>query len=940
MPPYDGKTKLAFCRRLSHQWKELADYFDVEISEQDRFRQGDEPREVWQWLERRKRLSELPDALRYIDREDLVVQVLEPPPLPVTTSPQPAWPGSPYPGLRHFSDKETAIFFGRGEEIRELLERLADPLRRFIAVVGASGSGKSSLVMAGVIPRLPDGWIPVRFTPGGLGDDPFLALAAKLESLLEPHGLTGRAIVDRLRARGDLDALARLVLDQRSPAAELLLFVDQFEELFTLVAAEHQRRFVALLAKAAESPRVRTILTVRADFYPQCIDAGLEDLLRVGSYPLAAPKLRALLEMITGPAALAGLRFEDGLPGRLLEDTGREPGVLALLAFALAELYRARRPDGMLTHAAYDGFGRVPGAISQRAEAVFTTLDTGIQAAFEEVFRELVKVDEQGVATRQRAGWKPMGGSAATRFIKAYSDPDARLLVCGQAGQRPTVEVAHEALLDHWPRLKNWIEVRRDDLRLRRQITHAASDWQAHHCKAEYRWLDERVVEVVAMREHLKLEPTDFTPLERDFLGPLDREPMLAALDEPTTSHEQRAIIGVRLSLLGDPRPGVGLRADGLPDLVWCAVPGGEVTLEIEVENRSRIARWLRRSASNTFHVEPFHIAKYPVTYRQYRAFLEAEDGFNNPEWWEGLWFQVDKPGRQFNRRDNHPVENLCWLEAMAFCRWLSAKLGYEVRLPTEWEWQQAATGGNPKNVYPWGPKWDGNRANTYESELGRSTAVGLFPQGASPVGALDMSGNVWEWCLNEYDQPRNLDPAGVAGRVVRGGTWVYNQSSARAASRLDYAPDAHDNFVGFRLACSSPIRDTDCRVAAKARAARLARFFALFRPIKSGFRKNVERALVVQAINREIAAIQGEYSLDLFVFGQIHQAGVRELGAQFAIAMQEGRDPGRGGFIQRQQLQQPCFKALEESLNRQGFFSEQPGGFGEDRPAGEQRRR
>ena len=215
-------------------------------------------------------------ALRYIDREDLVVQVLEPPPLPAAPLSQPAWSGSPYPGLRHFSDQETAIFFGRGEEIRELLKRLDDPLQRFIAVVGASGSGKSSLVIAGVIPRLPDGWIPVRFTPGGLGDDPFLALAAKLESLLEPHGLTGRTIADRLRARGDLDALARLVLDQQSPTAELLLFVDQFEELFTLVAAEHQRRFVALLAKAAESPRVRTILTVRADFYPQCIDAGLD----------------------------------------------------------------------------------------------------------------------------------------------------------------------------------------------------------------------------------------------------------------------------------------------------------------------------------------------------------------------------------------------------------------------------------------------------------------------------------------------------------------------------------------------------------------------------------------------------------------------------------------------------------------------------------------
>ena len=156
------------------------------------------------------------------------------------------------------------------------------------------------------------------------------------------------------------------------------------------------------------------------------------------------------------------------------------------------------------------------------------------------------------------------------------------------------------------------------------------------------------------MREHLKLEPKDFTALERDFLGPLDRDQMLAALDEPTTTHEERAIIGVRLALLGDPRPGVGLRADGLPDLVWCEVPGGEVTLEEE---------------AGTFAVEPFHIAKYPVTYRQYRAFLEAEDGYHNPDWWQGLWVDQppEKPGRQFKRHDNHPAENLAWLEAMAF---------------------------------------------------------------------------------------------------------------------------------------------------------------------------------------------------------------------------------------------------------------------------------
>ena len=325
-----------------------------------------------------------------------------------------------------------------------------------------------------------------------------------------------------------------------------------------------------------------------------------------------------------------------------------------------------------------------------------------------------MQVDARGVATRQRAPLSVLDDSSAAhalvdRFV------DARLLVRepGEDGL-PVLEVAHEALFRTWPRLKQWIQDTADDHRLRRQITQLAAYWHDHDCKAEHHWPDERVVEVVAMLEHLKLKPTDFTSLERDFLGPLDHDQMLAALHEPTVTHEQRAIIGVRLSLLGDPRPGVGLR-DGLPDLVWCEVPGGEVTLE---EN------------AGAFTVEPFQIAKYPVTYRQYRAFLEAEDGYHNPEWWSGLLGQVDKPGRQFNRRDNHPAENLCWLEAMAFCRWLSARLGYEVRLPAEWEWQQAATGGDSTNEYPWGPEWDGNCANTYESEVNRTTAVGLIRRG------------------------------------------------------------------------------------------------------------------------------------------------------------------------------------------------------------------
>ena len=145
----------------------------------------------------------------------------------------------------------------------------------------------------------------------------------------------------------------------------------------------------------------------------------------------------------------------------------------------------------------------------------------------------------------------------------------------------------------------------------------------------------------------------------------------------------------------------------------------------------------------------------------------------------------------------------MAWVEAVAFCRWLSAKLGYEVRLPTEWEWQQAATGGDPANEYPWGP-WDSSRANTYESELQRSTAVGMYPQGISPVEALDMSGNLWEYCLNEYDNPKRIEVSGEKSRAVRGGVLGRQPRLARCAYRdvrPPLRPVHHRRFsVGVRV--------------------------------------------------------------------------------------------------------------------------------------------
>ena len=151
----------------------------------------------------------------------------------------------------------------------------------------------------------------------------------------------------------------------------------------------------------------------------------------------------------------------------------------------------------------------------------------------------------------------------------------------------------------------------------------------------------------------------------------------------------------------------------------------------------------------------------------------------------------------------------------MAFCAWLGRQLEIEVRLPTEQQWERAARGTEGR-VYPWGDEYEAGRANVTETvgdagphHVDRTTAVGIYPQGASPMpeGVLDLCGNVWEWCLNEYGKPDRIQPGGEESRVLRGGSWVSYRDAARADVRFINHPNNRFYYLGFRVVCSSPIR-------------------------------------------------------------------------------------------------------------------------------------
>jgi formylglycine-generating enzyme required for sulfatase activity len=231
-----------------------------------------------------------------------------------------------------------------------------------------------------------------------------------------------------------------------------------------------------------------------------------------------------------------------------------------------------------------------------------------------------------------------------------------------------------------------------------------------------------------------------------------------------------------------------------LPDIDWVAIRGGDFVYQY----------------GERHSLPTFHMARYPVTNVQYQTFINA-GGYLDERWWTSLV----RPGPQKSQwsQGNRPRTNIDWYEAVAFSRWLSAQLGYAVRLPTEEERERAARGRQGRE-YPWGAGYRTGYANIDEKatqsgkwSLEQTTAVGVYPHAGSVEGVLDLSGNVLEWCLNKYDRPDVIgaDASGDS-RVLRGGSWDYDPDRARGSQRRGGYPDFRDYFRGFRLVSSAPI--------------------------------------------------------------------------------------------------------------------------------------
>lgn len=273
---------------------------------------------------------------------------------------------------------------------------------------------------------------------------------------------------------------------------------------------------------------------------------------------------------------------------------------------------------------------------------------------------------------------------------------------------------------------------------------------------------------------------------------------LLAVLDSPDATPLERGKAGIALAEQGDPRPGVGVTyvaKQPIPDIDWIEVPGGELLYQ----KKSRM------------EITPFYMARYPVTVSQFAAFVEA-DGYSNPAYWDyqsARWKgSRTRPNLWQHPRwhvANHPVVGVTWYEAQAFCRWLSLQLACEVRLPNEYQWERAAM-GNYTETYPWGETYQCGYANVNEKWLDetaacleRTAAVGAFPYSQSPYGLMDMVGNVWEWCSNNYEATSSEDK-GCPDKALRGGSWCFGPTFASPFVRTGYNPYQDNDDIGFRV--------------------------------------------------------------------------------------------------------------------------------------------
>jgi formylglycine-generating enzyme required for sulfatase activity/energy-coupling factor transporter ATP-binding protein EcfA2 len=713
----------------------------------------------------------------------------------------------PYRGLLYFREEDAPFFFGREAAITQLVHAVQQ--HNLVAVVGASGSGKSSVVRAGLVPELRKArdrvWEVVTLVPT---DRPVHALAAVLMPFLEPD----MSEVTRLREMNQLaeDLLGRKtalrdvvdrVLAKQPGTDRLLLIADQWEELFTLCKDDKARRcFIDNILEATATTKLSVVLTLRGDFFGRAITdyRPLSDRVQGAQVNLGPMKREELRLAIEEPAKKVGLTFEAGLVDLILEQVGDEPGHLPLVEFVLRRLWEDRQ-GVQLHHAAYKAMGELQGAIAQKAEALFATLSGEDQRKVQQIFLRLVRPGEGEADTRRRATLEEVGAEDH-RLTQQLADE--RLLVTSQraGGGEQTIEVSHEALIRHWSRLKGWVDADRRFLLWQQRLRIVVEQYEESYKSAD---LLLRGFPLTEALEWLKNKPDSFSQRERQFI--MASKTQMLRHRWRTVAFGLLALLVVGGPLLWVERQGVTLKYASSIIMARLHVVSVTEPEMVPISGGRYQQGDLRGLGSKDEQpvwqvtIKAFAIGKYEVTFQEYDRFVELTGG--------------RVPSDESWGREKRPVINVTWDDAVAYAKWLSQATGKSYRLPTESEWEYAARSGGKDEIWA-GTSDEKQLADYAVYRQGRTESVGSKkPNG---FGLYDMSGNVYEWvedCWhNSYKEAPTDGSAwleangGDCGRrVLRGGSWLTGPGTLRVSSRFRYTTGTRGSGLGFRLVQDIP---------------------------------------------------------------------------------------------------------------------------------------
>lgn len=713
--------------------------------------------------------------------------------------------GSPYPGLFHFTRKYAPVFFGRDADIHEILDRMRSPEGRFIIISGDSGVGKSSVVDAGILPRLEDRGLPgdencetVRMVPSQT-DQPFNSLMAALGAMAARAGLRLDAIAHDLTQNPiTLTRHLATIIKDGTDRQHLVLFIDQMEELFTVQDITQSNVFLTALYHAVQDQALYVLATIRSDHLHYC--HRHPEMVKVlngkGHYALGRVEPFMMQDMIMKPAEASGLQVSETFARRLIHDTGADSANLPLLAFVLEQLFK-KRSDHELSETVYKNLGGVPGAIGAHVktveEKIQRTVAVKAEAVLPKIFQTLAKVQkEEGVPTRNRRPKSEFTGDVGEVVDLLIGE---RLLRTEGEGEAATVSISHEKLFEAWPALKEYVEKNKKSLVDRNLLESRAKKWK----DMKKPWFS-GLATGGEYQDFQKAGGTGST-LTKEFLQ---------------ASYRARRLWGVAGVTVFVLIVGISWFWQRSYNVEQALLKVQSLVMSIHVEpvmipiSRGTFRQGDIHALGGAYPVQEvtidsFTMGKYEVTFEEYDKFAIAT--------------ARPLPNDQRWGRGSRPVINVSWEDAKAYAEWLSEATGKRFRLPTESEWEYAARSGDTYEI--WAGTSDEKLLADYavysvnSENLQNGTAM-VGEKKPNGFGLHDMSGNAWEWVEDCWHNNYEMAPTdgsawletggGDCGRrVLRGGSWGHLPAGVRTSSRDKFDTGFRIISIGFRLAQDTP---------------------------------------------------------------------------------------------------------------------------------------